>query len=661
MELRKVRTVCARDCYDTCFMVAEVRGGRLISIRGDNENPLTGDFLCPRGMKDPERLYRNRVLYPHLRVGEKPGRGFRRASWHEALDLVAERLRETLESHSSEAILHLDYAGNMGLLTWNLPQRLWNAISAAKTDYSICSRSGHEALSLHYGSSYGRLPEEIADMRLLVFWGFNAAVSSPHIWSLARRSGEGGAFIVAVDPRRSETAEGADLWINPKPGTDVALAYGVARFLIEGGYVNLEFIEEWTEGYEQYVSRVMEWSPGRVEKTTGVEWRVVEELGEAYGELGPSLTLMGFGFQKSVQGAEAVRAVSLIPALLGLHRGFYYSNGRGWLIDLSYLSGEGEMEEEIRVVSHVALARHIEEGEFKFIYIYNTNPVLTLPHQGGLRRGLCRGEVFVVLHDPHWTETAEYADVVLPAPSFLEKDDLVVSYSHNLVRVSRRVVEPLGESRDEIWVMRELAGRLGIGEDWIYEDPWEALGRALEGALEGGSLSDLLRGETLRLKMKPREEYQTPTGRIEFYSKMAERLGLNPLPKQLLLEAAEGSFMLLNSASPRYTHTQFREVYGDIPAVVMMSVEDAMRLGVESGEEVILYNELGEVEVEAIVTEGVPRGVLWSPRQLVGLNGEPQNALVHPWTQRIGGGPTFNSTVVRVRPSDLSRLPRHQA
>ncbi len=627
-------------------MVAKVVGGRLTSIKGDEKHFLTRGFLCPRGVMDVERLYKNRILYPHIRLREKPGRGFRRVSWNEALNLVAERLRSTLKDYGPKAVLHLEFAGNMGLITWYFSQRLWNAIGAVKTDYSICSKSGHEALSLHYGSSYGRLPEEIPDMKLLVFWGFNAAISAPHIWSLAREARREGALIAVIDPRRSETAERADLWISPRPGTDVALAYGVARHLIEEGYVDLDFIREWTEGYERYVSKVMEWSRSRVEELTGVEWSDIEELGEAYGSFKPSLTLIGFGLQKSLQGAEAVRAVSLIPALLGLHRGFYYSNSRGWLIDIPYLTGE-RWRKPSRVVSQVSLGSRIERGEFKFIFIYNMNPLLTLPDQGALRRGLMRDDVFVVLHETHWTETADYSDVILPAPTFLEKEDLVIPYSHNYIRVSRRAVEPLGESRDEIWVMRELARRLGVKQDWIFEDPWEALRRALEGALENGAFEDLLQGKPLRLRMRNRAHYPTPSGKIEFYSKRAEEEGLPPLPSQFLPE--EEGYILLNSATLNYTHTQFREVYGEIPAIVMINEGDAERIGIEKGGIVTLYNELGEVKVKAIVTDQVPKGVLWSPRQLRGLNGEPQNLLVTGETQRIGGGPIFNSTRVRIR------------
>jgi anaerobic selenocysteine-containing dehydrogenase len=641
-----VRTVCPRDCYDTCHLEAVVEGGRLTATRPSGSNPLTQGFLCARGLSDPRRVYSGeRVLYPHVRAGSKPGRSFRRVSWDEALEVVVGRLREVLREHGPGAVLHVEYAGNMGLLTWYYPQRFWNAIGAARTDYSICSRSGHEALSLHYGLSHGRLPWEIPSSRLLVFWGFNAPVSSPHMWALARRAREAGAAVVAVDPRRSEVAEQSDLWLSPRPGTDVALAYGVARALIENGWVDGEFLSRWASGFEEFREEALRWGPERVERVTGVRWELVEELARLYYSRKPSITFIGFGVQKSVHGAEAVRAVSLLPALVGLHRGFYYSNSRGWLVDVAEVTGE-KLAKPSRVVSQVALADAVERGEFRFIFVYNSDIALTLPASERLRRGLSRGDVFVVVHDTHWGATAEYADVVLPAPTYLEKDDVVIPYSHDLVALSRRAVEPLGESRSEVWLACEMARRMGLPE-WVCEDPWRVVTRALRGAVEGDP-EDLLRGAVLRLRRRPLEEYQTPSGRVEFYSSRALEAGLSPLPVQPELEVPEGYFILLNSATPLHTHTQFRDVHGPIPPVVHVNPRDAEELGVRSGDLVVLSNEEGRVVVRAVVTDRVPRGVLWSPRQLVGLDGSPQNTLASTATQRIGGGPTFNYTLVRL-------------
>ncbi|ABL79026.1 molybdopterin-dependent oxidoreductase [Thermofilum pendens] len=641
-----LKSVCPRDCYDTCHLAVSLDGGEL-RVAPDPGFAFTAGFLCPRGAVEARRVFSaGRVLFPYRRAGGKPGRSFERVEWGSALDEVASRLKEVLEEHGPGAVLHLEYAGNMGLLTWYYPQRLWNWLGAARTDYSICSKSGHEALSLHYGLSYGRTPEEAEGSRLFVFWGFNASVSSPHLWAAALRGRRRGSVIAAVDPRRSETALKSDFAVHPRPGTDVALAYGVINYLISEGLYDEDFVERYTVGFEELRREASRWSLSRVSGVTGVGEKDVARLAELYAELKPSTTFIGFGVQKGVNGAEAVRAVSLIPALVGQHRGFYYSNSRRWLVDLAAVTGERHAPPG-RVVSQVALAELVERGEFKFIYVYNMNPLLTLPGQGKLRRGLSRSDVFVVLHDTHWNETADYADVVLPAATYLEKDDVVIPYAHGYVAMSRKVIEPLGESRSEVWVTCELARRLGAPE-WVCRDPLDVLREALGGALEG-SFEDLLAGKTLRLKARRLDEYQTPSGRIELYSRRALELGFSPLPVQGEYDG-EG-FVLLNSATPLYTHTQFRDVYGPIPAVVHVNPVDAERLGVRDGDLVELYNEHGSVVVKAQVTELVPPGVLWSPRQLVGLDGSPQNSLVPTETQRIGGGPVFNSTRVFARPA----------
>jgi anaerobic selenocysteine-containing dehydrogenase len=276
------------------------------------------------------------------------------------------------------------------------------------------------------------------------------------------------------------------------------------------------------------------------------------------------------------------------------------------------------------------------------------NSVVSLPDSGAVRRGLSREDVFVVLHDSHWSETADYADVILPAPTHFEKGDLVVSYSHPYIKLSNRVIEPLGESRDEVWLMREIARRLGIDEESIFEDPVEALGEALKPSIDTSNRRSLLAGEILMLKQAPRDSYPTPSGRIEFYSTRALKVGIPPLPSQLSIRVDAGELILITSSTPKYTNSQFREVYGGVDTVYL-NPRDAERIGIRDGDIVNLYNGLGEVVARARLTEDVPEGVAWAPRQLKGLNGEPVNTLTPAVTQQLGGGPVFNSTIVKIR------------
>ncbi len=652
--MREVETVCPRDCPDSCFITVQVEEGRIRSTKGSKANPFTAGFTCPRGIGDPTRVYsKDRVLYPQIREDKRGP--LKRVSWGEALDEVSRKLKIALREHGPQSVLLLDYAGNTGLIASQFTQRLWYAIGATRTDHAVCSASGHAGIGLHYGLSYGVQPEELPEKKLITFWGFNARVSSPHQWSLALKARkENGAVIAVVDPRRSETAEAADIWLHPRPGSDVALAYGVARYLIEEDKVDAGFLEEWAHDYEEYREEALRWTPQRVEEATGLSWDRVEALGEAMGSLKPGALMIGIGLNKSRFGAESVRAVSLLPSLLGGHRGFYYSNSLGRLIDFPHLTGEALTDKEHRVVSQVAIGERLERGEFRFVYVFGANPALTLPASGAIGSGLTRDDVYVVVNDTHYTETTEHADAVLPAPTYLEKRDFVVSDCHPYTRLSEKAIEPLGESRDEVWVMRELAKGLGLRKEWLYVDPWETVGTALEDAFTGGSYKDLLQGSILRLRSRRVDEYQTPTGKIEFHSTTAGNAGANPLPVQLPLYVDEVEFILLTSATPKYTHSQFRDVYGMIPRTVWVNTDDAKENGISEGATVRLHNMRGELEVRAIVTTRVPRGVVWSPRPIRDERGNHQNTLVASTAQPIGGGPTFNSTLVKIKTLDPS-------
>jgi anaerobic selenocysteine-containing dehydrogenase len=644
--MRVIKTMCARDCPDACFLDVEVRDGTITRVRASKENPVTAGITCPRALGDPQRVYSmRRVLHPYIRQG-KASSSFRLASWDEALSLTASRLKDTIRSHGAEAVLLLDYSGNTGLITSGFTKRLWNALGATRTDYTVCSASGHAALGLHYGLSYGIEPEELLSKKTIIFWGFNARHSSPHTWNMAMRARrENDAVIVVVDPRRSESTEMADLWLYPRPGTDVALSYGLANHLITDGYADAEFIASFTHGYEAYRDEASKWTPERVEQVTGVSWEGIKELGGLLAGHGPSVFMIGLGLQKSSVGAEAVRAVSLLPALMGQHRGYYYTNSRGRFI--GDVSGEALAEKRPRVVSQISLGRRLADGEFRFVYVYGANPALTLPDSNRVIEGLKREDVFLAVHETHITETCDLADVVLPAPTYLEKDDVVICDSHPYTRRAVKAVEPEGESRDEVRVMRELARLVGVAESWVYEDPWVAVREALKDAFADGSVDEFMGGAQLRLRSRPRDEYQTPTGRIEFAATSVPE-GVTQLPRQVELSVDLDEFTLLSSSVPNYLHTQFRDVYGAIPCEVWVNPLDAERHSVGDGDEGTLFNDLGRLKVTFRVTNRVQQGVMWSARELVDGEGNPQNGLASGTPQRIGGGPMFNSVRVRI-------------
>lgn len=646
-----IKTVCHRDCPDTCFIDVKVEDGKLISVKGSVENPITQGFLCPRGIGDIKRVYsKERVLFPHIKKKGNKEDSFVRVSWNDAIKLLTSKLKETIQEYGRESILLYDYAGNQGLLTLLYPQRLWNAIGATRTDYALCSSSGHEGINLHYGLAYGFQPEDVKDMKVITYWGNNAKVSSPHQWTLSQKAQkEKGTTIISVDPRKSETSKSADIWISPRPGSDVALAYGIAKWLIENDCIDDNFITKWSTGFELYKKEVLSWTPERIERITGLDWNTIEELGEVYNTKRPGVFQIGLGLQKSFHGAEAARAVSLLPSLLGIHRGFHYSDGRGRYIDWDYLTGSRLTEIDRKVVHQVDVGSHLESGDFKFVFVYGTNPASTLPNQNSVRAGLSRDDVFLVVHDTHWTETTRYADVVLPAATYFEKTDVNFSDHHLHCRLSNKTINPLEESKNEIFLMNKLIEELELDIEWLFEDPWEVLRKSLKDSFQNGSLDDLFEGKELKLKLRPVNEYQSPSGKIEFYSSKAEGLGFNPLPEQLPCELEEGMFVLLNSSIPKYTHSQFRDVYGPIPQHVWINLRDAAGLSIKHNDRITIYNDLGKVMLHAIVTNDVPQGVLWAPRPLTGLEDNPLNSLAEGNPQSIGGGPRFNSIKVKIK------------
>jgi anaerobic selenocysteine-containing dehydrogenase len=650
--LKTIKTVCHRDCPDTCFMDVTVDREKIVAVRGSTENPVTRGFLCPRGNSDPQRVYSDkRVLYPYVKSKAGGSEPFARVSWDVALSRVANRIQATIDTHGRESLLLYDYAGNTGFLGWHFAKRLWSALGATTTDYALCSSSGHTGIGLHYGLSYGLQLADMAASTIILFWGNNAKVSAPHIWAMAQRARKDrGAILISVDPRQSPTAEAADIRVRPRPGSDVALCYGIARYLIENDGVDRRFLDKWTTGFPAYAETAMGWTPQRVEQASGVPGRVVAQLGKLLMTHQPAAFMIGLGLQKSIQGAEAARAVALLPALLGLHRGFQYSNSRGHEIDWPTISGRRLSGHRGKVVGQTGIGRRLAAGEFKLVYVFGSNPAMTLPDQAAVRRGLDRKDLFVVVHDTHWSETADRADVVLPAPTFLEKRDVAVSDHHPYSRLSEQAIAPLGDSWHEIRVMQQLAERLGLAADRLYADPWSALEKTLQHTYRDGGVKQLLAGEVLEVKLRPADTYQTPSGKIEFAA-AASHGGSTPLPVQHPLPRAGSWLVLLNSSVANYTHSQFTDVFGPIPQVLWVNPEDAACRSIEDNDAVAVFNDLAMVTLRARVTARVLPGTLWAPRPLTGLNGVPLNALVPGVAQGIGGGPIFNSVKVKVKPA----------
>lgn len=646
-----IKTMCARDCPDGCFLDAMVENGRLEKVSGSQDLPFTAGFVCPRGTGDPQRVYSpSRVIHPRIRLGSKPGPDLKTVSWDEALPIATSHLRTTLDNHGPESVLLLDYAGHTGLITSIAAQRLWHILGATRTDHSLCARSGHTAIGLHHGTSFGFPIPAPEEYRALVFWGCNTHDSAPHLWRSARKaSRERGTLLAAIDARRSPTVEGCDHALIPAPGSDTALAYGIAHRWITRGVIDLPFLERFTTGFERFREEALRWPPERVSTVTALAPEAVISFADLLAERRPVGFIIGIGLQKRAAGSEAARVISLLSALLGQHRGFFYTNSRGRFIDSDALLDRRPEDPPGKTVSLVGIGSRLAAGEFRFVWVTGMNPAMTLPGQDLVRRGLASPDTFVVVHDTHLTETASYADLVLPAATFYEKEDVTVCDSHPWTRLMARAIDPVGESRDEWQVLGDLARALGHGDRYA-EPAMSACERALREGFAEGSFADLRQGLTCRLREASPESYPTPSGKIEFAPKVPD--DISPLPEQHELERATGDFILLNSATTKHTHSQFQDVYGPVPSFVWINPTDAAARGITSGEIVSLANDQGSVNLQTIVTDRVPPGVLWSPRPFTDRRGTPLNALASCQPQELGGGPRFNEIRVRVERLD---------
>ncbi|MEM0276170.1 MAG: molybdopterin-dependent oxidoreductase [Pyrobaculum sp.] len=612
---------CTRDCYDTCIFHV-VRDGeiRLVPI---SDFPTLG-FTCARGMADVRRLNSPRRIKTPLLRGE---RQVVEASWGRALGELAARIKEA----DPQRVIHIDYDGNQGLLTWYYPTRLFNALGTASTDYSICSAEGHEAIKLHWGRSYGAMPEELG-RRPVVFWALDASTSFIHGWALAKR---GRNPTAAVDVVWTRTMKAVDLPVLVRPGTDVVLALGVAREIIERGAYDREFVEKYTYGFHLFREYVQKFTPQYVEDEAGVPRDIFYKLVDIY--LRRPVTVIGFAIGRTENGGDAARAISLIHALLGDPAGFYYSNSGAWGIDFAYLRGL-HVAKPSRVVPMGVVGGVIEE--FRVVYVWNANPVLTLPQGDRIAKAAERGDITLAVHAPLLDETAEAAHIVLPAPLYLEKDDVIYSYWHNYLVYNAAVAEPPGDARRETWVVKKLAELLGVGDHpLLREDPWDAVDIAIRGT--GVTLKELRERQLVKLKAPDYYKFPTATGKVEFYSATAERRGLPPLPQYA---PPRRGYVLTFPPHTLYTNSQFRDVYGEPEPAVLVNPSDYV------GDCIVLYNEAGEVRVRARPSPEVPRGVVAYLGIGKDLRGEPINKIARGEPGPYGGTPKLYTTYVQMRP-----------
>ena len=644
-----IYNTCPRDCYDTCSIVTRVRNGKLHSIEANSKQPFTSGFLCPKGQGLHQYVYsKQRVLHPMKREGKKGDGDFKKISWDQALGEIATEIQNRSSEHGTDSILQYDYAGTLGFVQRYFPSRFFNAVGASRVTHTICSRAGDKALQIVYGSSLGMMPEEIEKCRLIVVWGMNPAWSTPHGFEILKRARKRGAKIYVIDPIRTASAEiGVHLQINPT--TDAAMALGCINHIIENRLYSEEFVQRNTVGFQRLVDVSKKFDLNAMAKITGLRKRDMEDFIADYVSLRPSCIMIGYGMQRNRNGGEMVRSICMLPALIGENRGFFYSTDLDDF-DRDYLEGTDLLTRKKVYYNMVDLGRTLETGKIKLVFVYNANPLATLPNQTLVRKGFARDDVFVVVHDLFMTDTADYADIVLPATSFFEHMDISSSYFHQYLSINEKAIEPLGESKCNSDLFRALASRMRLTQKELYEDD-EKVAKTLlsKSKVVDGTFESLKKKGFLKMRVPNRRTYFTPSTKIELYSDAAAKEGLGPLPSHVEVQK-KLPFQLLSPTHRYLVRSQYHLQRPEVKPVVYINGKDAAEEGIKNGEKLTLANEFGEFSADAEISDIVPRGVMLSysvlwPKMSDGTN---VNFVTTDFVQKYGSNSAFNSTFVRV-------------
>jgi anaerobic selenocysteine-containing dehydrogenase len=684
--VKVVRAACPHDCPDTCAMLVTVKDGVAIKIQGDPSMPFTDGTLCTKVAHYLERTYApERVLYPLKRVGPKGSGEFRRIGWDEALDEIAERLKALAASaEGPETILPCSYAGTMGMVQYSsMDRRFFHRLGASLLDRTLCSSAGKAGVKATLGGSVGMDPERFDEAKLIILWGANPVVSNLHLWSRVQQAKRRGARVVAIDPYRSLSAEKCSQHIAPLPGTDGALALGMMHVLIAEGLIDREYIAHHTLGFEQLAERVKRHTPQWAAQTCGITVEEVVNLAREYGRARPAAIRLNYGMQRHAGGGIAARTITCLPALTGAWReaagGIVLTTADFYGFDHAALERPDLLGvRRPRVFNHAALGDALTRADppVRATIVYNNNPVAVCPESEKVIAGFLREDLFCVVMDSFMTDTADYADIVLPATTQLEHHDVHKSYGHLYVVGNSPAIAPVGESLPNSEVFRRIAARMGFDEPCFRDTDEDICAQALASSsprMRGVDWSEVRQKGWQRLQVPDRFApfaeggFPTPSGKCEFYSESLARQGLDPLPFfNPPAESAVSSPQLaerypLAFLSPPARHflnssfanlKRFRDIEGE--PRLEMHPEDAAARGIRDGDQVRVFNDRGEFSLRARVNAKPRRGVVVAPSvwwKKFSPDGCNANQVTSQRTSDLGGGATFYDCLVQVEKS----------
>jgi anaerobic selenocysteine-containing dehydrogenase len=671
MQVR--HSVCALDCPDTCSLLVNVEDGTASKLRGNPDHPVTRGFLCGKVAKYLDREYSpQRLLYPQKRVGKKGEGRFERISWDEAFDAIVQKLTETADKFGSESILPYSYAGTMGLLNGGgMDRRFFHRLGASRLDRTICSAAGGAGLMATLGNRYGTEPEQFQHAKLIIAWGANIHGTNVHLWPFIVEARRNGAKLIAIDPVRTRTAAQADQHLRINPGSDLALALGLMHVIIGENLHDTDYVARFTNGFDALAERARAYDPERVAALTGIPKEDIVKLARDYATVRPSVIRANYGVQRSERGGTAVRAIAALPALIGSWKeiggGLQLSTSQAFQFNRSALEMP-ELGPAARTVNMSELGSALttlDSPPVKAIVVYNSNPAAIAPDQNRVLKGFRREDLFTVVLEQFQTDTADYADILLPSTTFLEHTDLYLAYGHYHLQLARPALPAPGETRSNVEVFRELARRIGF-EDECFQDSEDDMIRALLSSghpfLAGITLERLDREHSVRLNVSsegtpylPFAEgnFGTASGKCEFGAEALDytppiesRFGDASLRKKYPLEFVSSK----NDDSMNSTFGN-RDSVDKQTSILHIASDDAEQRGIRTGDLVHAFNDRGSLmltaEVDGVVGRGVVRApaVRWAKRS---QDGRSVNALTSERLTDIGGGPAFYSCLVEV-------------
>lgn len=669
-----VRGLCPHDCPDTCALLTTVENGRAVKVQGNPNHKHTDGVLCTKVSRYTERTYSpERLMFPLKRSGPKGSGQFVRVSWEEAIADIAAKLK-TIAAHNPEAILPYSYGGTMGWVqSESMASRFFHKIGASLLDRTICASAGGEGLVYTLGGKFGMQTEFFSESKLIVIWGSNSITSNIHFWRRAQEAKRNGAKLICIDPRHSETAEKCHVHLAIQPGTDAALAFAIMRELVVHDWLDHDYIEKYTLGWDALRERAMTWTLSRAAEVCGIDESLIRELAKDWGTTQKAAIRLNYGMQRVKGGANAVRAVACLPALTGAWRdragGMLLSSSSNFNVNKVDLHRPDLLgSRRPRTLNMSTLGNDLNHAggaewgpQVKALVVYNSNPVAIAPQSGKVVQGFAREDLFTVVMEHFQTDTADYADYVLPATTQLEHWDVQGSYGHTDVLLNRPAIEPVGQAKSNSEIFRLLAKAMGFDEPCFSEDDVSLCRTAVGAEVDFDAL--LANGfVSLKVPEAPFAEggFATPSGRCEFVSDRLAAQGLDPLPNHIPnyeVPVAGSAYPLAMISPParNFLNSSFVNVDSlrDIEKepLVEISLVDAAARGISTGDTVKVFNDRGEYHCKADVSSrarpGVVNGLgIWWRK--MGLNGTNVNEVTSQLLTDLGRAPVFYDCQVQV-------------